>query len=106
MSETRDSSLITCVVVRGAADGVVKAAMEAGAQGATTFFARGTGVRQRLGLLGNLISPEKEVVLIVTQPSLTDPVFDAVILAAKLEEPGKGFAWVQKLERAVGFVEA
>ncbi len=106
MSETRDSSLITCVVVRGAADAVVKAAMDAGAQGATTFYARGTGVRQRLGLLGNLISPEKEVVLVVTQESITDSVFDAVVAGAHLEEPGKGFAWVQKLERAVGFFEA
>lgn len=39
--------LITAVVQRGAADAVVQAAQEAGAQGATIFHAHGTGVRQK-----------------------------------------------------------
>lgn len=51
--------LITGIVQRGKAEKVVKAAMEAGAQGATVFYARGTGVRQKLGFVGKLIQPEK-----------------------------------------------
>ena len=42
--------LITCVVQRGAADAIINAAREAGAQGATLWFAKGMGVRERLGL--------------------------------------------------------
>lgn len=42
--------LITCIVQRGKADKAVDAALKAGAEGATTFYARGTGVRQRLFL--------------------------------------------------------
>lgn len=96
---------IFCVVQRGKADEVVKAALDAGAQGATMFYARGTGVRQKLGILGSLIQPEKEVIFIVTRSEKTESVFNAMILAGKLEEPGRGFAFVQKIERAIGFLE-
>ena len=47
-----DVSLITCVVQRGKADEIIKAAQEVGAQGATAYYARGGGIRERLGILG------------------------------------------------------
>ena len=40
-----DASLITCIVQRGLADGIVKAAQEAGAQGATIHYAQARQVR-------------------------------------------------------------
>ena len=43
-----DVSLITCIVQRGMADTIVDAAQNAGAQGATVYYARGSGVRERL----------------------------------------------------------
>ena len=46
-----DVALITCIVQRGMADEIINAAQEAGAQGATVFYARGEGVRERLGIL-------------------------------------------------------
>lgn len=97
--------VITCIVQRGRADKVVKSALDAGAEGATIFYARGTGVRQRLGFLGALIQPEKEVVIIVTRASQTEDVFNAIIQSGKLDSPGEGFAFVQKVEKAVGFLE-
>jgi hypothetical protein len=36
-----DLNLITCIVQKGAADDIVKAAVELGAQGATIHYARG-----------------------------------------------------------------
>lgn len=47
-----DIALITCIVQRGLADTIIVAAREAGAQGATVHFARGMGIRERLGILG------------------------------------------------------
>ncbi len=47
-----DVRLITCIVQRGLGDTIVHAARDAGAQGATVFFAKGSGVRERLGALG------------------------------------------------------
>ena len=46
-----DVALSTCIVQRGEADDIIRAAQDAGAQGATTFYARGSGVRERLGIL-------------------------------------------------------
>ncbi len=46
-----DVALITCVVQRGFADEVI-AARDAGAQGATTYYARGSGYASGSGFLG------------------------------------------------------
>ena len=59
----------------------------------------------KLGVLAKLIVPEKEVILIVTKESQTDTVFDAVIKAGKLDKKGQGFAYIHKIDRAIGFLE-
>ncbi len=106
MEVTKEQSeVITCIVQRGKADKVVNSAMEAGAQGATVFYARGTGVRQKLGLFGSMLTPEKEVIIIVTQKNQTEGIFNAMVSAGELDKPGKGFAFVQKVEKAIGFIE-
>lgn len=97
-------SLITCVVQRGEADKVVDAALEAGAEGATIYFGRGRGVRERMGFLGRFVKPEKEVILIITRQDQTAAVFEAVQDAARLKEPGTGFAFLHKIDRAIGFM--
>ncbi|MBW2522352.1 MAG: P-II family nitrogen regulator [Deltaproteobacteria bacterium] len=96
---------ITCIVQRGRADRVIDAALKAGAPGATCFYGRGTGVRQKLGALSKLIAPEKEIILIITRESQTEAVFDAIIKAGKLDRKGQGFAYIHKIERAIGFLE-
>ncbi|OGS43296.1 MAG: transcriptional regulator [Elusimicrobia bacterium RIFOXYD2_FULL_34_15] len=98
-------NLITCIVQRGKADKVVKEAIDAGAEGATIFYARGTGIRQKLGFWGKIITPEKEVILIVTKEKETNAVFDAIVKSGKLDKPGQGFAFVHAIDRAVGFLE-
>jgi nitrogen regulatory protein PII len=98
------ADIIYAILQRGQADAVVEAAMAAGAQGATTFAARGTGVRQRMGAEGRAVSLEKEVVVVVTRKGETRPVFDAIISAGRLETPGQGFAFVQNVDQAVGFI--
>ena len=97
--------LITCIVQRGKAEKVIDAALLAGAPGATYYYGRGTGVRQKLGLLSKLIVPEKEIILIVTKKNQTDVVFDAVVKAGKLDKKGQGFAYTHTIDRAIGFLE-
>ena len=94
--------MITCVVERGKGDKVTRAALDAGAGGATAFFARGTGTRERLGLLGLAIVPEKEVIQVVCQHGVADSIFDAICKAAKLDVPGKGMAVMTPVVRAAG----
>lgn len=99
-----DVSLITCIVQRGLADDIVKAAQEAGAQGATTYYAHGSGVRERLGVLGVAIEVEKEVINIVVATDQVDRVFEKMYLAGKLDTPGKGFMYITPLEKAATYI--
>ncbi len=98
--------LITAVVQRGKADDAVQAAIKAGAQGATVVFGRGQGIRERLGLLGLAIQPEKEVIYIVIEERLLDRVLAAMIKAGNLDQPGLGFIYVTPVERTIGLMRA
>ena len=99
-----DVSLITASVQRGMADDIVKAAQEAGAQGASIHFAHGRGVRERLGVWGLAIEAEKEVIKIVVPSDQVDRVFEKMYIAGNMDTPGMGFMWVTPLEKAATFV--
>mgnify|MGYP006437073989 CR=1 FL=1 len=77
-----DIALITCVVQRGLADIIIQAAREAGAQGATVYFARGMGIRERLGILGVSVEVEKEIIEIVVSKDQVERIFERMYLAA------------------------
>lgn len=97
--------LITAVVQRGKADAPVQAALSAGAPGATITFGRGQGVRERLGVLGLAIQPEKEVIFIVVEERLLDRVLTAMVRAGNLDQHGVGFVYVTPVERTVGLLQ-
>ncbi len=99
-----DVALITCIVQRGLADEIVNAAQEAGAQGATVFYARGEGVRERLGILGLAVEVEKEVINIIVALDQVDRVFERMYLAGQLDTPGMGLIYVTQLEKAGTFI--
>ena len=96
--------MITCVVQRGKAEEVVRAAQDAGAQGATIHFGNGSGVRERLGLLGLAVDVEKEIITILVGDDQLDRVFERMYFAAELDLPGAGIIYVTKLDKAATFV--
>lgn len=99
-----DVSLITCIVQRGMADDVVKAAQEAGAEGATVSYARGSGMRERLGIFGVAVDVEKEVINIVVAFDQVDRVFEKMYLAGEFDTPGRGFMYITPLEKAATYI--
>lgn len=99
-----DVALIICVVQKGMADEVIKAARDAGAQGSTVYYARGYGVRERLGLLGVAVDVEKEVVNIVVSMDQADRIFEKMSVAAKMDTPGMGFMYMTHLDKAVTYI--
>ncbi|MBU1690759.1 MAG: P-II family nitrogen regulator [Gammaproteobacteria bacterium] len=100
-----DAVLITAIVQRGVADDVVRAARRAGAQGATVFYARGMGVRQRhMGVLGVTVNAEKEVIYIVASTDQADHIFERIFTTAKLDTPGMGMAYVTPLEKMATYI--
>jgi len=101
-----DVMLVTCIVQKGMADGVVRACRDAGAQGATVYYAKGSGVRERLGVLGVAVEVEKEVINIVVATDQVDRIVEVMYLAGDLGTPGMGFLYVTKLEKAATYVPA
>ena len=100
-----DVVLITCIVQRGVADVVIKAAQRAGAQGATVFYARGSGIRQRrMGVLGVTVNAEKEVVYIVASTDQADRIFEKMYLAGNLDTPGMGMIYMTPVEKMATYV--
>ena len=99
-----DVRLITCIVQRGLGDAIVLAAQEAGAQGATVSYAKGSGVRERLGILGVAVEVDKEVVNIVVSSEQLETVFNNIYLAGQLDTPGMGFMYVTPLQKAATYI--
>lgn len=99
-----DVSLITCIVQRGKADGVVQAAQDAGAQGATTYYGYGSGVRERLGLLGLAIDVEKEIITTLVADDQADRIFERMYFAAELDVPGNGIIYMTRLDKAATYI--
>jgi nitrogen regulatory protein PII len=83
---------------------VLNAICEAGASGITYFYGRGTGVRQKLGFLGNLIQKEKVIFLTAVPSSKSTSTIESINKNADLDKPGKGFACVLKLDQVFGLL--
>jgi nitrogen regulatory protein P-II 1 len=99
-----DVELITCIIQKGNSDKVIKAAYKAGAQGATIYYAQGSGVKEKLGVFGVAVDSEKEVLNIVVSKEQSNRVFDAMYLAGQLDTPGMGFIYVTELEKAGTYI--
>lgn len=98
-------NLITCVIQRGFANQVAKAAMDAGAKGATILPARGMGMGQMLAHLGHAIVPQKEVVTIVCLAGATKAIYEAVIKAGNMEQMGQGIAYTIPIAEVAGLYQ-
>jgi nitrogen regulatory protein PII len=99
-----DMSLIVTIVKKGWGSEVLCASKDAGAEGGTILFGRGVGVHEQQKLLNIMIEPEKEVVFTVVSSSQADSVIEAVVKAGKLNEPGRGIAFILPIDRVLGRV--
>ena len=99
------NELITLIVQRKDGQRAVDAALKAGAPAITYYYARGTGVRQKLGMMGMFIEAEKQIILMAVPEGTADKVLAAVTKELELNKPGKGFAYIQPLDRTMGFYQ-
>jgi nitrogen regulatory protein P-II 1 len=97
--------LITCIIEKGKAETIIDEALRRGAQAATYYEAKGRGVREKMGVSGMFIKEEKEIILIVAREADAGNIFDTLVTMGGLKEKGKGFAFIQSVENAVGFVD-
>ncbi|MDA1371665.1 MAG: P-II family nitrogen regulator [Proteobacteria bacterium] len=99
-----DVSMITCIVQRGKANEVVQAAQDAGAQGATIYYGYGSGVRERLGLLGLAVDVNKEIITTLVADNQVELVMERMYCVGELDVPGGGMIYVTKLEKAATYI--
>lgn len=94
--------LIVAIVIKGFTEDIIDAAKSAGAGGCTIINGRGTGIHENTKLLGMLIEPEKEIILILVPTEITEKVLEAVRVAGNLDKPHRGIAFVLAVEKVAG----
>ncbi len=105
ISYLTDVVLLTVVVQRDQGDAILKAARDVGATtGAVGHFAKGIGVRERLGLLGLAVEVEKEVISLLVSSEQRDVVVDQIYRAGKLDTPGMGYIYITPLEKVATYL--
>lgn len=104
MTYLTDAVLITAVVPAGHADSILKVIRDAGVTGGIVHMARGTGPRERLGLIGIAIEAEKEVLSVIVPADQQDFVAEAVYHAGELGTPGNGYLYVSALDRLATYI--
>lgn len=88
-----DLSVLVHITDRDAAEPIARAAIKAGAQGATISYIRGYGLRDRLGLLRITKKHDKEVVTVVVDKYDADAVFQAMAESGNVGLPGRGLVY-------------
>lgn len=99
-----DVILITCIVAHGRGDEVIRVARDAGIGGAIVYHARGTGVRERLGLLGIAVDAEKDVVTMVAATEQRDHVMHTLYTQLGLDRPGGGVIFAMPLDKMATYI--
>jgi len=103
MNDENTKELVTIIVQRKDGQRALDAATKAGAPGVTYFYARGTGIRQKLGMLGMFIEAEKQIIMVAVEQGEGEKILNAITKALELDKPGKGFGFIQPIYKVVGY---
>lgn len=93
---------IYAIVNDGFSDLVMAAARDAGARGGTIVHARGTGNPDAQKFFGIVVTPEKEMVLIVVKKDIRDQVLAAIGKECGLQTKGQGICFSLPVESVIG----
>lgn len=85
--------LVISIINRGHSDTVVEAAREAGANGGTIIYGRGTSPFENDSILGVSIQPEKEIIMTLTPTDNKSNIMQTICEKAKIEEAGNGICF-------------
>ncbi|MCC8193152.1 MAG: P-II family nitrogen regulator [Deltaproteobacteria bacterium] len=94
-------TLLTVIVNNGYADDVMSQARKAGARGGTILIGRGTASEEDVKFFGITLVPEKEVLMIVAEKELVEPILAAIRTVPTLAEPGGGIVYTMNVEEFI-----
>jgi nitrogen regulatory protein PII len=96
--------MIMAIVNDGYTDLVMDAARKAGARGGTILTARGTGNKDIEKFFGVVITPEKQIVMILVPKDMKDAVIASVYKECGLNTKGQGIAFAMPVSDVIGIV--
>ena len=102
MAEEKKFEVIIVLVNSGFSEVVMDAAREVGARGGTIIHARGTGTKDMEKRYNIVITPDKEMIIILTAVEQRDQILSAIYKAAGLGTDGQGIAFSIPVENVVG----
>jgi nitrogen regulatory protein PII len=94
--------VITVIVDKGKAEDVVDAATKAGSKGGTIMNGRGSGIHETSKLFSMDIEPEREIVIILSETSMTQAIVTSIRKELHMDEPGKGIIYIQDVNKTYG----
>ncbi|WP_163194676.1 P-II family nitrogen regulator [Clostridium thermarum] len=98
-------NIIMAIVDKGKAEEVIEAAQEAGSRGGTIINARGSGIHETSKLFSMEIEPEKEIVMVISEKSLTETIAKSISEKLHMSEPGNGIIFIQDVIRTYGLYD-
>lgn len=90
---------ITAIVQRGEGGAIAEDILGRGLAVPSITFGIGTGLRDRLGLIRITFPADKDIVKVVVSSSEAREIFDALVDTGKLDQPGKGFIYMQPVDK-------
>jgi nitrogen regulatory protein PII len=94
------------IVNDGFTDLVMDAAKKAGARGGTILTARGTGNKDIEKFFGVVITPEKQIVMILVPKAIKDKVIESIYKEVGINTKGQGIAFSFPAADVVGIVDS
>lgn len=85
--------LIVSIINRGHSDAIVEATREAGANGGTIIYGRGTSHFEKDSIMGVSIQPEKEIIMTLTPTDNKSNIMKSIVEKAHIEEDGMGICF-------------
>ena len=92
------------MVQKGLADTINQSLLDVGVQGTTVHYGVGTGVHERMGILGIAVDVEREILSVLVPLDQVDRIFERMFLAGGLDTPGMGYIYVTPLLQAATYI--
>ena len=103
MRDIKHYKLIVCIIKKGYATKLVKAAKKLGVEGITEFYGKGTADAQGLtSKLGLTYDPERDIIMTAVHEDLVDEVVEMLKVKGQLDKKNTGILFVVNLRRCGG----
>ncbi len=97
-----DNARIVSIVREGWGSLVREATLKSGARGGTVPYGRGAGINEHEKIFGMSVEPEMKIVPTVARARLIDTILEEIVRTARLNEAGRGIAFVVPGDKLVG----